>query len=63
MTYQITLEKKAAVEDLSILGEGIEQHARKLFPDKTRSGVTFFLRDESGAIVGGVAGTTQIDGR
>ena len=54
MTYQITLEEKAAPEDRRILGLGISQHVEELFPGKWIKDITFFLRDESGTIVGGV---------
>jgi GNAT superfamily N-acetyltransferase len=56
MTYQITLEEKASAEDRRILGDGINQFVDGLFPGKRFTDVTFFLRDETGAIVGGVAG-------
>ena len=56
MTYQITLEEKVAAEDNRILGAGIERHVRGLFPDSSVADVSFFLRDDAGTIVGGVAG-------
>lgn len=56
MAYHITLEEKASEEDRAVLGKGIDGHDRGLFPDKKITDVTFFLRDDAGAIVGGVAG-------
>ena len=52
----ITFEKKASDDDLRILGEGIERHTEELFPGKSRTNVTFLLRDDAGAVVGGVTG-------
>jgi N-acetylglutamate synthase-like GNAT family acetyltransferase len=56
MTYQITLEEKPSAEDRAIIGNGIAGHDRGKFPDRKITDVTFFVRDEAGAIVGGVAG-------
>src|SRR5437016_4804670 len=56
MKYEITFEQKPSDEDRSRIGKGIEQHGITLFPDTKVTDVTFFLRDEAGAIVGGVAG-------
>ena len=56
MTYQITLEENASAEDISRIGEGIDRHVSELFPGKSVGTITFFVRDESGLIVGGVSG-------
>ncbi len=56
MTYQITLEEKPSAEDLAIIRNGIEEFVDGLFPGKSFTHVTFFLRDDAGTIVGGVHG-------
>ena len=56
MTHQITLEEKASAEDRAIIGKGIARFGNGLFPGTSITDVTFFVRDEAGAIVGGVAG-------
>ncbi|MFM9904499.1 MAG: GNAT family N-acetyltransferase [Pyrinomonadaceae bacterium] len=56
MAYQISFEEKASDEDLRILGEGIERNTEELFPGKSRTNVTFLLRDDAGVVAGGVTG-------
>ncbi len=56
MTYQITLEENASAEDISRIGEGIDRHVGELFPGKSVGTTTFFVRDDTGLIVGGVSG-------
>ena len=56
MTYPITFEKNASPEDIARIDEGIEAHTEELFPGKWRKGLTFFVRDDKGTVVGGVTG-------
>ena len=56
MKYQITLEEKAAAEDIAVLGDGLDRFVSDLFPGKRYTSVAFFLRDDAGKIVGGVHG-------
>jgi ribosomal protein S18 acetylase RimI-like enzyme len=56
LRYEITREENPVEDDLQILYEGLEDTVRRLFPDKNRIEVVFFLRDETGRIVGGVTG-------
>jgi len=56
MNYEITFEENASADDLQVIDEGLEAHTRELFSDKSRTWIAFFVRDESGKIVGGVNG-------
>ena len=56
MNYEITFEENASADDLQVIDEGLEAHTRELFSDKSRTSIAFFVRDESGNIVGGVNG-------
>ena len=56
MKYEITFEKNASAADLQVLSDGLDAHTDKLFTDKSRTEIAFFVRDESGDIVGGVNG-------
>ena len=56
MNYEITFEENASADDLQVIEEGLEAHTRELFSDKSRTWIAFFVRDESGKIVGGVNG-------
>jgi GNAT superfamily N-acetyltransferase len=56
MTYQITLEEKASAEDIAIIRNGIDRRVGELFPGKSVGTITFFVRDESGTVLGGVTG-------
>jgi ribosomal protein S18 acetylase RimI-like enzyme len=54
--YEITFHENALPEDLQVISDGLESHTRTLFSDKDRTEIAFFLRDETGRIVGGVNG-------
>jgi GNAT superfamily N-acetyltransferase len=54
--YQITFHEDASADDLQAVSDGLEEATLALFPDKSHTQVAFFLRDESGKIVGGVNG-------
>jgi N-acetylglutamate synthase-like GNAT family acetyltransferase len=54
--YEITFHETPSDEDLKVLSDGLEAHTRELFPDKARTYIALFLRDENGSIVGGVDG-------
>jgi len=54
--YEITIHENPADSDLKVLADGLESHTLGLFPDKSRTYVAVFLRDENGLIVGGVSG-------
>ena len=56
MSYQITFHKDPSDKDLKVLADGLESHTGELFADKSRTYIAFFLRDESGKVVGGVDG-------
>jgi GNAT superfamily N-acetyltransferase len=43
-------------DDLQIISDGLEATVLPLFPDKSRTYVAFFVREDSGKIVGGVNG-------
>jgi N-acetylglutamate synthase-like GNAT family acetyltransferase len=54
--YQITFHEDPLDDDLRVVSDGLEDATKDLFPDKSRTYVAFFLRDENGRIVGGVDG-------
>ena len=54
--YSITFEENPTIQEIDILGEGIDQYTESLFRNRTSKQLTFFLRDEKGTIVGGVHG-------
>jgi GNAT superfamily N-acetyltransferase len=56
MGYEITFHENPPAEDLLILEEGLDSKVSELFPNKSRTHVAFFLRDENGEIAGGVSG-------
>jgi len=56
MNYEITFEIDASTDDLQVISDGLEATVLPLFPDKSRTSVAFFVRDDSGKIVGGVNG-------
>jgi GNAT superfamily N-acetyltransferase len=56
MKYEITFEGNPAEKDLRSLDAGIEAHAQATMGSIVNKQLTFFLRDEQGAIVGGVHG-------
>ena len=56
MKYEITFEEKPSREDVKILDNGIRQHANAIFGSHSFTDAAFFLRDETGTIVGGVSG-------
>ena len=56
MNYEITFDENASEDDLRIVADGLEATTQALFPDKSRTYVAFFLRDDAGRIVGGVNG-------
>ncbi|MEJ7849231.1 MAG: GNAT family N-acetyltransferase [Pyrinomonadaceae bacterium] len=56
MNYEITLEENPSDDELNILRNGLAEYAFGLFGETSVADVTFFLRDESGVIVGGVHG-------
>jgi N-acetylglutamate synthase-like GNAT family acetyltransferase len=56
MKYEITFAEKPSREDLKVLDDGLMQHANAIFGNHGFTSVAFFLRDETGAIVGGAAG-------
>ena len=56
MPYQITLEENASAEDISRIGEGIDLYVAGLFSGKRFNNIAFFLRDDAGTVLGGVAG-------
>jgi N-acetylglutamate synthase-like GNAT family acetyltransferase len=54
--YSITFEENPETKEIEILGEGIDQFTQSIFGSRTNKQLAFFLRDEEGAIVGGVHG-------
>src|ERR1044071_458082 len=56
MNYKITCEENPASEDLHTLSQGLNEQVEALFPGRSRKYVAFFMRDDSGKIVGGVNG-------
>jgi GNAT superfamily N-acetyltransferase len=56
MAYQITLEQSASVEDRAVIGNGLARFGDALFAGTSVTDVAVFVRDEAGAIVGGVIG-------
>jgi len=56
MKHEITSEKTPSREEIKILDQGLRQHANAIFESHGFTDVAFFLRDEAGAIVGGVSG-------
>lgn len=56
MNYEITFETNASDDDIKILSDGLDAHVEELFPGKSRTYVSFFLRDDDQKIVGGVSG-------
>lgn len=56
MEYKITFEEKPSEAELDVLRNGLAEYAFSMFGQTTFSDITFFVRDESGTIVGGVHG-------
>ncbi len=62
MAYQITFEENPTPEEIQILSDGIAEYDRAKIGARERRSVTFFVRDEEGAIVGGVHGNYSVSG-
>lgn len=58
MTYKITRETDAKPEDIETLIDGLRNYNQTQISDQRRETLTFFLRDDAGAIVGGVHGNS-----
>ena len=56
MAYQITLEENPSAEDRAVIGNGLAQFGDALFAGTSVTDVAVFVRDDAGAIVGGVLG-------
>ena len=56
MNYEITLEEMPSDDDLGVLRNGLAEYGQSMFGTTSVVDVTFFVRDESGQIVGGVHG-------
>jgi N-acetylglutamate synthase-like GNAT family acetyltransferase len=56
MTYSINFDENPSNENLRLLSEGIDRYTQTKFDEKIYKHIAFFLRDETGAIVGGVYG-------
>jgi GNAT superfamily N-acetyltransferase len=56
MAYDITFEENPSPEQIQILSDGITEHDRLKMGARDMITLTYLLRDESGAIVGGVHG-------
>lgn len=56
MDYEITLEDTPPDDDINVLRNGLGEYAFGMFGETSVADVTFFVRDESGVIVGGVHG-------
>ena len=62
MSYEITFEQRPAPEDLRILSDGIDEFTHSKIGARANVPLTFFLKDERGAIVGGVHGNYSDSG-
>ncbi|HEX6624199.1 MAG TPA: GNAT family N-acetyltransferase [Pyrinomonadaceae bacterium] len=62
MSYRITFEQSPAPEELRILSDGIDEFTRSKIGARANVPLTFFLKDEQGAIVGGVHGNYSDSG-
>ena len=56
MDYQISYEKNPKSEDLQILNDGISEQAKQKKGMKQLDFFAFFIRDDSGTIIGGCGG-------
>jgi N-acetylglutamate synthase-like GNAT family acetyltransferase len=56
MSYKITFCEDPSDEDMRVVSDGLEATTLELFPDKSRTWIAFFLRDENDQIVGAVNG-------
>ena len=54
--FEITFEESPTDADVAILGSGLKLHSGKIFGGMWVKDLTFFLRDDSGAVRGGVFG-------
>ncbi len=62
MSYRIAFEQRPAPEELRILSDGIDEFTRPKIGARANVPLTFFLKDEQGAIVGGVHGNYSDSG-
>jgi GNAT superfamily N-acetyltransferase len=58
MSYTIHIETNASDDDVRVLMDGIHDHNTQHSGDAEAQELALFLRDESGAVVGGVYGWT-----
>jgi GNAT superfamily N-acetyltransferase len=56
MAYEITFHENAPDDEIKVLSDGLEAYVEELFPGKSRTYLSYFVRDENGEIVGGVTG-------
>jgi GNAT superfamily N-acetyltransferase len=56
MNYEITFHENPSDNDLKVVQQGLDATVNELFPDKSRTYIALFVRDEEGRIVGGVNG-------
>ena len=56
MDYEITFHENASEDEIKILSDGLDAHVEELFPGKSRTFVSYFVRDKNGQVVGGVTG-------
>ena len=62
MNYQINYEANPRSEDIQILNDGIFEQAKQKKDMKQLDFFAFFIRDESGKIVGGCGGDNMYGG-
>lgn len=56
MTFKITREENPSSADIDLLERRLDEHIEEIFGLRTLTQTAFFVRDESGEIVGGVNG-------
>jgi len=57
MSYHIALETEPTEEDLNLLAKGLQSYTEAIAGIEERRSLCFFLRDEQGALLGGVEGS------
>ncbi len=58
MTYTFALEPSPSDDDVKAIHAGLRAYNQRFAPDESATPVTIFLRDEHGALAGGLRGYT-----
>jgi hypothetical protein len=62
MSFEITFAEHPTVEELGVLEAGLDRFTEEMVGDRKTTRLTYFLRTETGDIVGGVHGNYRTFG-